>query len=161
LFGITPMGWNLMGMASVNNLEDLVGGHVWVGFLCIIGGIYHIVSEPLTWAKNKLIWSGEAYLSYSLGALALIGFSVAVFVSVNDLAYPSAFYGPIGATTNSVRSSLSSVHVGLGFIALIGHLWHAYRVLSFSKGARYGNFFDFIAKDISLVVPDNMKNPII
>ena len=94
LFGFTPTGWSLTGMAAVNNLEDIVGGHIWVGSLCIIGGIFHIISKPAQWAKKILVWSGEAYLSYSLGALAIAGFSVACFVSVNEIAYPSVFYGP-------------------------------------------------------------------
>ncbi|MBF2050459.1 MAG: chlorophyll a/b binding light-harvesting protein [Leptolyngbya sp. IPPAS B-1204] len=147
LFGFSPQGWTITGMASVDNLEDLVGGHVWVGLLCIAGGIFHIVSQPLDWAKRVLIWSGEAYLSYSLAALALAGFSVACFVSVNQIAYPSVFYGPIEGA--SVRPALASVHAALGFLALVGHLWHAYRARSAARGNDYGTFFDFIAANVS------------
>jgi photosystem II CP43 chlorophyll apoprotein len=96
-----------------------------------------------------LIWSGEAYLSYSLGALALAGFSVACFVSVNEIAYPSVFYGPINGLP-SVRPALASVHAGLGFLALIGHIWHAYRSRTQARqGLTYGTFFDFIAANVS------------
>ncbi|MBE7385417.1 MAG: chlorophyll a/b binding light-harvesting protein [Leptolyngbya sp. SIO1E4] len=146
LFGISPNGWTITGMASVNTLEDIVGGHVWVGILCISGGIFHIISKPMAWAKQRLIWSGEAYLSYSLGALAIAGFSVAVFVSVNEVAYPSVFYGPVGGAGESLRAALASVHAALGFLALLGHLWHAYRSISTSVSPDYGTFFDFMTK---------------
>lgn len=155
LFGFSPIGWTLTGMASVNNLEDVIGGHVWVGILCIAGGIFHIASRPLDWAKKRLIWSGEAYLSYSLAALALAGFSVACFVSVNDVAYPNVFYGAIGSSP--VRSALASVHAAFGFLALAGHLWHAYRVRSSMRGVQFATFFDFIAKDVTLTVPANLQ----
>ncbi|MDJ1185548.1 chlorophyll a/b binding light-harvesting protein [Roseofilum casamattae] len=155
LLGFSPDGWTLTGMASVDNLEDVVGGHVWVSLLCIGGGIFHIISKPMSWAKKQLIWSGEAYLSYSLGALAIAGFSVACFVSVNDIAYPSAFYGPVG--TSGVRVALSSVHATLGFVALLGHLWHAYRARAAKRGIRFTTFFDFVAKDVTLTVPTNLQ----
>ncbi|MGD1942180.1 MAG: chlorophyll a/b binding light-harvesting protein [Leptolyngbyaceae cyanobacterium] len=145
LFGISPHGWTITGMAGVDNLEDIIGGHVWVGVLCIGGGIFHIATKPFAWAKARLVWSGEAYLSYSLGALAIAGFSVAVFVSVNEVAYPTVFYGPIGGTETSVRAALASVHATLGSLALLGHLWHAYRSLSVSLGTGQGTFFDFLA----------------
>jgi photosystem II CP43 chlorophyll apoprotein len=150
LFGFSPQGWTITGMASVNNLEDVIGGHVWVSLLCIVGGIYHIVSKPLDWAKRALVWSGEAYLSYSLGALAIAGFSVACFVSVNDIAYPSVFYGPVSGSP--VRASLASVHAALGFLALVGHLWHAYRARVTEQGMQFDTFFDFMAKDVTLAV---------
>lgn len=149
LFGFSPNGWTITGMASVNNLEDVIGGHVWVSFLCIAGGIFHIVSQPSDWAKKAVVWSGEAYLSYSLGALAIAGFSVACFVSVNDIVYPSVFYGDVGTVTHSTRAALASVHAGLGFLALVGHLWHAYRARAAARGVEFGTFFDFIAKDVT------------
>ena len=92
--GITPDGWTLKGMAAVNNLEDVVGGHIWIGITCIAGGLWHIASQPTGWAKKALVWSGEAYLSYSQAALAYLGFFVSFFVWVNDTVYPEAFYGP-------------------------------------------------------------------
>lgn len=70
LFGI----WGERGMAAVDNLEDVAGGHIWVGLLCVAGGFWHIFTKPLKWAQRVLFWSGEAYLSYSLGALAYMGF---------------------------------------------------------------------------------------
>ena len=57
-------GW----VCAVNNMEDLVGGHIWVGILCITGGIWHIFTKPFAWARRAFVWSGEAYLSYSLAA---------------------------------------------------------------------------------------------
>ena len=85
-------GW----VISVNNLEDIVGGHIWLGFLCIVGGIWHILTKPFAWARRTFVWSGEAYLSYSLAALSLMGLTAAVFVWYNNTAYPSEFYGPTG-----------------------------------------------------------------
>ena len=34
----------------------------------------------------------------------------------------------------------------LGFLALLGHLWHAYRAISSSVRPKYGTFFDFMTK---------------
>lgn len=83
-------GW----IVSVDNLEDVIGGHIWIGLVCLIGGIWHIVTKPFGWAQRALVWSGEAYLSYSLGALSLMGFIASMFVWFNNTVYPSEFYGP-------------------------------------------------------------------
>ncbi len=127
------------GLAAVNNLEDVVGGHVWVGLLCVGGGIWHLVTAPAGWAKRSLFWTGEAYLSYSLGALAYMGFLAAYFVTVNTTVYPEAFYGVAGLSTAtdeivSTRTWLAISHFVLAVLFLAGHIWHAIQVRSTAAG---------------------------
>ncbi|PSO52230.1 MAG: photosystem II 44 kDa subunit reaction center protein [Cyanobacteria bacterium QH_8_48_120] len=93
-------GW----IVSVNNMEDIIGGHIWVGLICIGGGIFHILTKPFGWARRAFIWSGEAYLSYSLGALALMGFIATGFGWFNNTAYPSEFYGPTGPEASQAQT---------------------------------------------------------
>ncbi|PZO40300.1 MAG: photosystem II 44 kDa subunit reaction center protein [Leptolyngbya sp.] len=93
-------GW----IVGVNNMEDIIGGHIWVGLICIGGGIWHILTKPFGWARRALIWSGEAYLSYSLGALSLMAFIASCFVWFNNTAYPSEFYGPTNAESSQAQA---------------------------------------------------------
>jgi photosystem II CP43 chlorophyll apoprotein len=93
-------GW----IVSINNMEDLVGGHIWVGILCISGGIWHILTKPFAWVRRTFVWSGEAYLSYSLAALAIMGITAAVFVWYNNTAYPSEFNGPPGPEASQAQA---------------------------------------------------------
>ena len=141
LFGAVGKFW----IAGVNNLEDVVGGHIWVGALLIGGGIFHIATKPFEWTHPLFVWSGEAYLSYSLGELALMGFVATLFVSVNTTVYPEVFYGsrlvirqniiPYFASPDpdflSTRSWLANAHFWLAFFFLQGHIWHALRARGF------------------------------
>lgn len=144
------------GMTAVDNLEDVVGGHLWVGSLCILGGLWHMATKPLTWARRALIYSGEAYLSYSLGAIAYMGFLAAYFCTVNATVYPEVFYGPIGLIESSTgvvtaRGWLASFHFVFAVLFLFGHIWHAIR----ARGAAAG--FDFSKGDTAIKFPGDSQ----
>ncbi|CAI8586071.1 unnamed protein product [Vicia faba] len=96
--------WNLFIFSKKDDLEDIIGGHVWLGSICILGGIWHILTKPFARARRALVWSGEAYLSYSLGALAVFGFIACCFVWFNNTAYPSEFYGPTGPKASQAEA---------------------------------------------------------
>ena len=123
LFGITRDGWNIWGMASVNNLEDVIGGHIWIGAILIAGGAWHIVSQPFPWAKRLLPIEADAILSYSLGGVAFMAFVSTAFVAYNTTVFPNEFYG-------EERLGLANIQFFLGVLALAGHLWHAIRAQS-------------------------------
>lgn len=93
-------GW----IIGVDNMEDIIGGHIWIGLICIAGGIWHILTKPFAWARRALIWSGEAYLSYSLGALSIMGFIASCMVWFNNTAYPSEFFGPTNAEASQAQA---------------------------------------------------------
>ncbi|NEP20105.1 MAG: chlorophyll a/b binding light-harvesting protein, partial [Leptolyngbya sp. SIO4C1] len=134
-------------LAGVDNLEDVVGGHLWIGILLILGGAWHIATQPLPWAKRLFVWSGEAYLSYSIGAVSLMAFVATLFVAVNSVVFPTEFYGPllqlkfdrvpyfvssVPLDGYSSREWLANAHFWLGFFFLQGHLWHALRAAGFN-----------------------------
>jgi photosystem II CP43 chlorophyll apoprotein len=89
---------------GVNNMEDLIGGHYWVSFYLIVGGIWHIQTSPFRLVVRGFTWSAEAYLSYTLSAVALCGFIAALYSWYNNTAYPSEFYGPTGPEASQAQS---------------------------------------------------------
>ena len=165
IFGYLFGAWGPEGMAAVDNLEDVVGGHIWVGLMLIGGGIFHILTQPFAWARRILVWSGEAYLSYSIGAVAYMGFLAAYFALVNKTVYPEVFYGPVGTLTSqaplealptatglvSSRGWLVTVHFVLALIFLLGHIWHALRARATDAG------FDFKRGD--MIQPPQVNPP--
>jgi photosystem II CP43 chlorophyll apoprotein len=110
-------------MASVNTLEDVIGGHIWIGALLIAGGAWHILVQPFPWVKQILQIDADAVLSYSLGGLAFMAFVSCAFVSYNTTVFPNEFYG-------TARLGLANIQFFLGVLALGGHLWHAFRARS-------------------------------
>lgn len=102
---ITRSPWGEGGwIVSVNNLEDVVGGHLLVGVHYIFGGIFHILVKPWGWVRRAYVWSGEAYLSYSLGALYMCGMIAVGYIWFNNTVYPSEFYGPTAAEASQAQA---------------------------------------------------------
>lgn len=163
IFGYLFGAFGKQGMAAVDHLEDIVGGHLWVGSICILGGFWHIATKPLGWARRVLVYSGEAYLSYSLGAISYMGFLAAYFCYVNATAYPEVFYGAVGTVSDggivSARGWLVTFHVAFAILFLLGHIWHASRARNKEAG------FNFNTPNPSLVVTEepfvgNLKTPL-
>lgn len=147
---IFKYGWAARGYNPylVDNLEDVMGGHVFIGALEILGGVFHIAVKPFDWATRIYDQSGEGLLSYALAGLSLMAFNACYFCAVNEVTYPVELFGPILEAKLSVtpyladtislpdgghtaRFWLSNFHFFLGFMALQGHLWHALRSSGF------------------------------
>ena len=92
-------GW----IISINNLEDLVGGHYWLGIYYIIGSTWHISTRLFNFLVREFSWTGEAYLNYSLSSISLIGFSASIFSWYNNTAYFSEFYRPTGPEASQAQ----------------------------------------------------------
>jgi photosystem II CP43 chlorophyll apoprotein len=128
LGGLNNGVWTPMGMASVNSLEDIIGGHLWIGVILLGGGAWHILVTPKAWAVKILRIEADAILSYSLGGLAFMALVSCAFVGFNTTAFPVEFYG-------IDRSSAAGSQFFLAILALVGHLWHAYRARMVSGAA--------------------------
>jgi photosystem II CP43 chlorophyll apoprotein len=121
LIGIKHGSQTLLGMASVDNLEDVIGGHILIGIILIAGGVWHILVKPFGLIRRFLpIQKGDEILSYSLLGLALMAFISSVFVANNTIAYPTEFYG-------SEHLGLANIQFFLGITAFLGFIWHRFR----------------------------------
>lgn len=133
---------------DVNNLEDLVGGHIYVALLLIAGGAWHILVPPFNWVKRVFLFSADGILAYSLFGIALAGFAASYYCGFNSLAYPAEFYGPTlqlksaflpyyfnpsGTMVDGYtsRTWLANAHFYLAFFFLQGGLWHYQRAMGF------------------------------
>lgn len=90
---------------DVNNLEDLVGGHVYVAVLLLLGGAWHILVPPFNWVRQQFLFSGDGILAYSLFGISLAGFAASYYCGFNTLAYPTEFYGPTLALNSAFLPS--------------------------------------------------------
>lgn len=120
IFGFANGGWTPIGMAAVDNMETVIGGHLLIGSLEIAGGVFHIVSKPFGVEAKSWSYSGEAVLSYSLAALGLMGVGSSLFVANCDLVYPPELYG-------ADRAGAAAVQAILAVLLYTGHVWHAIR----------------------------------
>ena len=93
-------GW----IISVNNLEDVIGGHYWISVISFLGSWWHIQTRPYKYFIRSFLYTSEAYLSYSLAALSLFGFNCSIFSWYNLNFYPSEFYGPTGPEASQAQS---------------------------------------------------------
>jgi hypothetical protein len=37
-------------------MEDIIGGHIWIGTLEILGGVWHILTKPWAWARSVRLY---------------------------------------------------------------------------------------------------------
>lgn len=142
---------------TVNSLEDLVGGHIYVAGLLIAGGVWHILVPPFRWVRRIFLFSGDGILSYSLFGLAIAGFAASYYCGFDSLSYPEEFYGPTLELKSAFlpryyevqptladgytsRTWLANAHFYLAFFFLQGGLWHFQRAMGFDLGSVLENW---------------------
>ena len=87
------------GMAAVDNLEDVIGGHIYVGLLCIIGGFWHIFTKPFAWAQRVLILVRGSLSFLQLRRSGLHGLFGRLLCDCKMTPFIQRFfYGPVGLT---------------------------------------------------------------
>nr|YP_009589376.1 photosystem II CP43 chlorophyll apoprotein [Selaginella bisulcata]QBL75959.1 photosystem II CP43 chlorophyll apoprotein [Selaginella bisulcata] len=107
IFGHSPKspfggeGW----IVSADNSEDATGGHLRLGSIRILGGIFHILTKPFAWARRASVRPGEAYSPHSLGAPSVSGFTARRSVRFNNTVHPSESHGPTGPEASQAQAS--------------------------------------------------------
>jgi len=148
---------------TIDSLEEVMGGHAFLAFLEIIGGVFHICTKQFgeyTEFKGKGLLGAEAILSYSVVGVSYMAFVAAFWCASNTTIYPVDLYGEplklqfefapyftdtvdLGSGAYSSRAWLANTHFYLGFFFLQGHLWHALRAMGFDF-KKIGQAFDNI-----------------
>ena len=93
-------GW----IISINNMEDFIGAHYWLGLSFLGGAVWHVQTRALGFIVRGFIWSAESYLAYSLIAITACGYIAAVYSWYNNTVYPSEFFGPTGPEASQAQS---------------------------------------------------------
>jgi chlorophyll a/b binding light-harvesting protein PcbD len=126
----------------------VISGHVVIAFMLTIGGVWHCHVQPFAFARKLLVISAESILSYSIGAVALMGFVASIWCASNTTVYPEDFFGPalnmkfsfspyfadsinLPLVVHTARAWLANAHFFLAFFFLQGHFWHGLRSLGF------------------------------
>ena len=156
--------WNhQFDFLKIDSLEDVMGGHAFLAFLEMIGGVFHICTKQFgeyTEFKGKGLLGAEAILSYSVVGVSYMAFVAAFWCASNTTIYPVDLYGEplklqfefapyftdtvdLGSGAYSSRAWLANTHFYLGFFFLQGHLWHALRAMGFDF-KKIGQAFDNI-----------------
>ncbi|WP_320674767.1 chlorophyll a/b binding light-harvesting protein [Prochlorococcus sp. MIT 1341] len=163
--------WNhQFDFLSIDSLEDVMGGHVFLAFFEIGGGAFHIATKQIgeyTSFKGSKLLSAEAVLSWSLAGIGWMAIVAAFWCATNTTVYPEAWYGePLalkfgispywidtveladGAHTS--RAWLVNIHYYLGFFYIQGHLFHALRAMGFDFKRTLDQKFGPLGKEPSL-----------
>ena len=93
-------GW----IISMNNMEDVIGGHYWLGIYLVGGGLWHIQTRAFAFWYRGFTWSAEAYLGYSNAGLAFCAGIAGIYGWYNNTAYASEFYGPTSPEASGGQS---------------------------------------------------------
>jgi chlorophyll a/b binding light-harvesting protein len=146
--------WNhQFDFIEIDSLEDVMGGHAFLAFFEIGGGIFHIFTKQIgeyTEFKGSKFLSAEAVLSWSLAGIGWMAIIAAFWCATNTTVYPVEFFGdpvelkfvlapgwydaapidgaPLG---HSSRAWLCNFHYIIGFFNIQGHLFHALRAAGF------------------------------